>query len=58
MRIAVMEATVPKRVRNFDRSIYLQTIMSYIFRARVYVALEETTGLCGMRSKPDSLNLL
>ena len=48
MRIAVMEATVPKRVRNFDRSIYLlQTIMSYIFRARVYVALEETIGLCG-----------
>gem|GEM_PF-2702453 len=32
--------------------------MSYIFRAREYVALEETIGLCGMRSKPDSLNLL
>lgn len=43
MRIAVMEATVPKRVRNFDRSIYLQTIMSCIFRARAYVALEVAT---------------
>ena len=47
MRIAVMEATVPKRVRNFDRSIYLQTIISYIFRARECLALEVTIGFCG-----------